>query len=53
MSRHLNCCRKPARTAKAAVQGMRAPAAVMVGMVAQGQNVGHIPAVDPMEVPDL
>ena len=48
MSRNLNSRRKPGRTAKAAAQGTRAPAAVM----AKRQNTGRTPAAGPVEVPD-
>ena len=54
MSRHLNPCRRPERTATAAVQGMRAPAAVERRPEAKPQIMGCVPARggDPMEVPD-
>ena len=61
MSRNLQSCRVSQRTAKAAVEGMRAPAVmatvrmVTERIVAKRQIVCHIPAGgnDPMEVPDL
>ncbi len=56
MSSNLQPCRMSQRMAKAAVQGMRAPAAVVAEqIVAKRQVIGHIPAGgnDPMEVPDF
>ncbi len=55
MSRNLNPRRKPERMAKAAVRGMRAPAAMVKRVAIERQANSHIPAVDcdPAEVPDL
>ncbi len=55
MSSNLNPCRMLQRMAKAAVQGICAPAAMADRIAAKRQIVGHNPAVgsDPTEAPDL